>query len=217
VLLVLLAGCAASPASSPSTHHEPPTLREQLQLNDAVRDEMLGGLPVRGEFRCGLDVLGHDDSRSYVWLQSEDHGGGSAGTGSALPAVVTTKEGVVIGVRFPRQAHLVADLAAMFPPRIVRRINARDVQPCPAVEPRAAVPDIEVAQKAGQDVLGLLDTSEVSATAMGSAGEIRIMLVGDEGVGQVAAAFETEGCPYTVWLRAGTTIEEAQAFLAAAY
>jgi hypothetical protein len=217
VLLGLLAGCASHPTGASTGHDDPPSLREQLQTNDAVRTEMLGGLRVRGEFRCGVDVLGHDGSRSYVWLQCEDHGGGSASTGSALPAVVRMADGVVTAVRFPRQGSLDADLAAMFPPGIVRRINARDVQPCLPVQPRPAAPDVEVGQKAGQDVFGLLDASTVSATATGSVGEIRIMLVGDEGVGQVAAVFETQGCPYTVWLREGITIEEAQAFLAAAY
>jgi hypothetical protein len=137
VLLMLLAGCAAHPKGAPTGHDHPPNLREQLQANDAVRDEMLGGLPVRGEFRCGLDVLGHDGSRSYVWLQCEDHGGRSAATGSALPAVVGTTDGVVTRVRFPRQAHLDADLADMFPSRILRIINAHDVQPCPPMSPGA--------------------------------------------------------------------------------
>ena len=217
MLLALLAGCAASPTGGPASHDKAPTLREQLQASDVVRTEMLGGLPVRGAFRCGLDALGHRGARTYVWLQCEDHGGKSAGTGSALPAVVTTTDGVVTGLRFPREAQLDADLDAMFPPRIVRRIKARDVQPCPPIEPHVAATDLEVAQRAGQDVLGLLDASEVSATTTGSVGEIRIMLVGDEGVGQVAVAFESEGCPYTVWLRAGTTLDEARTYLAAAY
>jgi hypothetical protein len=129
-VMLLLLGCPPPPAPGASG------LREQLAALPSVQDEMLGGLPVRGTFTCALDHLGAQGPRLFVWLQCEDRGGESAGTGSALPAVVVLDDdGVVDHVHFPRQAHLEADLAAMFPPTVLSRIQRRDFDPRPAFPP----------------------------------------------------------------------------------
>ena len=59
----------------------------------------------------------------------------------------------------------------------------------------------------GWDPLGSLPASE-PATVRGLPGNI--VLIGDEGVGEVALSWEEDGCPYTAWMGAGTTLELAR-------
>ena len=44
-------------------------------------------------------------------------------------------------------------------------------------------------------------------------GDARAMHVGDPGVGQLATAFRSGDCTYTVWFPAGTRMPEARAWL----
>lgn len=48
-------------------------------------------------------------------------------------------------------------------------------------------------------------------------GQVRLVLVGDDGVGEVAGMFSREQCQYTVWLPAGTRLEDAADFFARRY
>lgn len=41
-----------------------------------------------------------------------------------------------------------------------------------------------------------------------------IIPIGDEGIGQIAIAWRSGDCPYTLWLAPGVTIEEAADFAA---
>jgi hypothetical protein len=45
------------------------------------------------------------------------------------------------------------------------------------------------------------------AVIRGNAG--RVVMVGDEGVGEVALTWEEDGCPYTAWLPPGTLLVDA--------
>lgn len=67
----------------------------------------------------------------------------------------------------------------------------------------------EVVQAVGVAVRGPMSDMppEPAVTVRGH--EARALLIGDEGISGAALVWEQDGCTYTVWLPAGTTLEEA--------
>lgn len=68
-----------------------------------------------------------------------------------------------------------------------------------------------VVQRAGDDALSLLE-APFAEVVRGQRFDSRLILVGDEGVGEVAFAFRSDGCEYTVWLAPGTLLPVAREF-----
>jgi hypothetical protein len=69
----------------------------------------------------------------------------------------------------------------------------------------------EISQSVGGDPLGLIG-SEGATKIRESHWTAYIINIGDPGVGEVAFAFNVEGCNYTVWLPGGTTMGQARDF-----
>ncbi len=160
------------PASEVATDPNPPmspssptgnlglhaALRQELQSDTRVIDEVLLGGVLTGAFLCGVDLLGSTtEDRSkldvhYVWLVCGDFTTGEHAevtTAGAIPAVVTTRridmgELEIVDVQYPRQSALQADIEQMFPAEIAQRILMRDVDPRPTeaelVEEASAMP-----------------------------------------------------------------------------
>lgn len=73
--------------------------------------------------------------------------------------------------------------------------------------------DLAVHQASGTDPLELLYEHTESQAIPGDRVTAYATEVGDPGVGQIAFAFEHDGCKYTVWLPSGTTMAQAQDFI----
>lgn len=127
-------------SASPTSRND--ALRVALESDPAVWREFLYTDP-KGQVLCGLDVLGStpDGRTLYVWLACGDfvvYAGTaqdlSSGGESALVVISGTGSAVRVDkVVFPRQAYLDADLARMFPPDVVTRIQRREVNPVPSL------------------------------------------------------------------------------------
>lgn len=71
--------------------------------------------------------------------------------------------------------------------------------------------DNAVAQLVGADELNILTDSSAERLP-GSRRDVRLISVGDPGVGEIAFAFREGQCKYTVWLSAGTGLKSARKY-----
>lgn len=69
-----------------------------------------------------------------------------------------------------------------------------------------------ITQAVDEDTLGLLNRDEATRVR-GPEWTAYAINVGDEGLGEVAFAFESGECKYTVWLPAGTTMDQTIDFI----
>jgi hypothetical protein len=70
----------------------------------------------------------------------------------------------------------------------------------------------QVIQAVGVDELDLLGSADAESVR-GGLWNARLMSVGDPGTGVVAFVFQAEGCDYTTWLAAGTSLDLARDFI----
>lgn len=133
------------PPSTPSS--AAPTFEDALRLQAATEPDvvqaMIGRAKPTGVLQCGIRVLGQGagGTQVYAWLACGDYTTGSAATeltASSLPAVLSVSgagpDVVVTAVEFPRQQHLDADTARMFPPAVAAEISAGQARTSPTSE-----------------------------------------------------------------------------------
>lgn len=68
-------------------------------------------------------------------------------------------------------------------------------------------------QLPGKDILGIMN-ADYLPTVTGERVVAKVINVGDPGVGEVAALLMKDQCVYTIWLPAGTTVPQAERFVA---
>ena len=123
---------ATSASATPGSPERQHALRTRLAEDPHSVREMTGRTRPRGEVLCGVDVLGQGPGEVYVWAECGDYRPGPDAeslSGSAEPAVVRAHR-----IVFPRQQHLDADIARLFPTEVAHEIRFHDVHPTPTAD-----------------------------------------------------------------------------------